>query len=759
MSPVDAGKSIVATQRVALAPELAEQIARDHFGIAARAERLDGEYDDNFRLHARDRSWVLKIAPVGEDSAMLELQSAALQHLGRGEPRLARVEIGGVDRHVRLLDYISGRLLADVAPQSAALLRSLGAEVARVDATLLDFDHPAAHRELQWDLLQAAQLEPDVAHLRDARRRALAAALLDRIAAEVLPVVGTLRRSVIHGDANDYNVVVSGDRVAGLIDFGDMVHSATVCDLAIAAAYAMTGKNDPLGAAAHVVAGYRAVLPLTDAERRVLFPLMLTRLAMSVVISAARKARAPDNAYYTVHEERAWRVLEQLGTMPFHMAEQVLFAARNGKEQEALRDKRAARLGENLSLSYRAPLHIVRGWKQYLYDADGREYLDAYNNVAHVGHSHPRVVEAAARQMAVLNTNTRYLHANILEYAERLRAKLPAPLRDGVCWFVNSGSEANELALRLARAHTGQRDVIVTEGAYHGNTQGLVEVSPYKFDGPGGEGRREHVQLVPIPDVYRGEFRDASAAGVEYARFVSDAVERIEELGRRPAAFLVESLPSVAGQIVPPPGYFAEAFRAVRAAGGVCIVDEVQVGFGRVGSRFWGFELQGVVPDIVVMGKPIGNGFPLGAVVTTSAIARSFANGMEYFSTFGGNPVAMAVGLAVLDVIEDEGLQENALRVGSHMLDGLRDLQTRHEVIGDVRGAGLFIGVELVLDRETLEPATAEASRVVNGLAERGILTGTEGPHHNVIKIRPPMVFDEGNADFLVATLGAVLAR
>jgi len=756
MSPIDAGRDIAVADRRLLSDDEAASLAQRLFGIEGRAERLDGEYDENFRVDAADRAYVLKVVSRNEPSDLVDLQVAALKHLKQGNPRVATTDINGARRWVRLVEFVPGALLADVSPHSAPLLRSLGAKVAEVDAALSDFDHPAAHRELQWDLLCAGELLDDAGRIADDRRRAIATMLLKRIELEILPVASRLRRSVIHGDPNDYNVVVAAHRVAALIDLGDMVHTATVCDLAIAAAYAMTGKNDPLGAAAHVVSGYESVLPLEDAERRLLFPLMLARLAMSVVISAARKERAPGDAYYTVHEERAWRVLEQLHEVPFEFAREVLLAAaadESAASHSSLVTRRRQLLGGNLSLSYQTHLHIVRGWKQYLYDADGREFVDAYNNVAHVGHSHPRVVQAVARQMAVLNTNTRYLHDGVLQYAERLSAMLPEPLR--VCYFVNSGSEANELALRLARAFTGQRDVIVMEGGYHGNTQRMIEVSPYKFDGPGGQGRSPDVHVVPIPrrhpeDPERSEGDEGSA--------VSVAVSAIRKNGRAPSAFLVESLPSVAGQIVLPPGYLEGAFAAVRSAGGVCVVDEVQVGLGRVGSKFWGFELQGVVPDIVVMGKPLGNGHPLGAVVTTPEIAASFANGMEYFNTFGGNPVSMAAGLAVLDVLEEEGLQQNARRVGSYLLERLRELQSRHELIGDVRGAGFFIGVELVRDRETLEPATEETAAVVNALKESGILTGTEGPHHNVIKIRPPMCFDQGNADFLVARLSEALS-
>ena len=414
------------------------------------------------------------------------------------------------------------------------------------------------------------------------------------------------------------------------------------------------------------------------------------------------------------------------------------------------------RLGGNLSIAYREPVKIVRGWKQYLFDDEGRRYIDAYNNVAHVGHAHPRVVEAGRRQMGVLNTNTRYLHDFINRYAERLTSLLPEPLR--VCYFVNSGSEANELALRLARAYTRQRDLIVLEAAYHGNTTTLIDISPYKHNGPGGTGAPDWVHAVPIPDDYRGAYkRGDPQAGAKYARHVAKSIAGIHKMGHGLAGFIAESLPSVGGQIIFPPGYLAEVYRYVREAGGVCIADEVQTGFGRTGSHFWGFEMQNVVPDIVVLGKPIGNGHPIGAVITTPAIADAFNNGMEFFSTFGGNPVSCAIGLEVLDVVRDEGLQAHALKVGERMLAGLRPFVERYPIVGDVRGTGLFLGVELVRDRETLEPAADEASFISNRMRDHGILLGTDGPYHNVVKIRPPMPFDESNADFLVETFEKIL--
>jgi 4-aminobutyrate aminotransferase-like enzyme len=781
-----------------------------------------------------------------------------------------------------------------------------------------------------------------------------------------------------------------------------MVNTCTVCELAIAAAYAMLGKPDPLAAAAHVVAGYHQVFPLSEQELALLYPLICARLCISVVNSAYQQQVEPDNNYLTISEWPAWALLEQLEdvhprlahytfraacqlppcpnteavvrwlennagklgrvvepdlrtankvifdlsigsrelgnmaklsgveeftrqlfdrmraarssvgigrynearpiytgdqykiegndgpewrtvhigldifmevgapvlapldgvvhsfrnndtpldygptiilqhTIPFlagghltfytlygHLSEDSLVGLYNGKpiaqgtpfasigsyevnggwpphlhfqiitdlldsdgefpgvarpgqretwlslspdpnviaripalcfppaglSVEQILKARTEHVGRSLSISYQQPLKIVRGSMQYLYDEDGRAYLDAVNNVCHVGHNHPRVVKAGQEQMAVLNTNTRYLHEDLVRYAGRLCATLPEPLR--VCYFVCSGSEANELALRLARTHTNHKDIIVVDAAYHGNTTTLVEISPYKFNGPGGAGKPPYVHVVPMPDVYRGEYKKTdSRAGEQYALYVEEAIEQIPH--GSVSAFICESLLGCAGQIVLPENYLKEAYRHARNAGGVCIADEVQVGFGRVGTHFWGFETQGVVPDIVTLGKPIGNGHPLAAVVTTPEIAASFNNGMEYFNTFAGNPVSCAIGLAVLDVIEEEKLQENALRAGTHLLDGLRGLMERHLLIGDVRGLGLFIGIELVLDRHTLAPAARQASYIANRMRDRGILLSTDGPFHNVLKIKPPLLFTEANADHLVSTLDNIL--
>lgn len=1005
-------------------PAEAAALARAIFALPdCAAHPLPGEYDANFHLVAPDGAeYLLKVMHPGAEEPVVALQVALLDHLAARDPgltlprvvpgaagaRVTRARLAdGAERLVWLLTYVPGRLLAEARPHADELLASLGAYLGRLDAALAGFAHPAAARALKWDLARAGWAAEQLGAVADPQRRALAATFLRRYADEVAPALPALRRSVIHNDANDYNVLVGPadqwpQAVAAVIDFGDAILTATVCEVAIAAAYALLGKADPLGAAAQVVGGYHGAHPLTEAEIALVFPLIGARLAVSVVNSALRKAEDPADPYLTVSEAPAWAALAQLaaihprfahytlrracGLPPLPQGERIaawlrertagfaplldldlragpvapldlsvgslaLGADPRAVEREALaatidgllraagapvgaggygearmlyaapafgagahptderrtvhlgldlwlapgapvyaplagtvycladnaarldygplvilahatdagepfytlyghldgwclahlapgqavaagerigsvgappgngdwpphlhlqviidpleldRDypgvalasqaavwlagspdpnllvgipparlpapppdpaatlaARRARIGRNLSISYRRPLKIVRGWMQYLYDETGRAYLDVYNNVPHVGHSHPRVVGAAQAQLGLLNTNTRYLHDTIVRYAERLTALMPAPLE--VCYFVNSASEANELAMRLARAHTGQRDMVVLDAAYHGHTTGLIDISPYKFAGPGGAGAPDWVHVAPIPDDYRGPYRrDDPAAGPKYAAQVAGLIDGLRARGRGLAGYIAESLPSVGGQIVLPQGYLAAVYAAVRAAGGVCIADEVQVGFGRLGEAFWGFELQGVTPDIVVLGKPIGNGFPLGAVVTTPAIAASFDNGMEFFSTFGGNPVACAAGLAVLDVIRDEGLQARARQVGGHLLAGLRGLAERHPVVGDARGAGLFLGLELVRDRATRAPAAAEASYVVNRLRDRCVLAGTDGPFHNVIKIRPPLPFGVEDADYLVAALDAILGE
>ena len=776
------------TQRPAFSQQQADALAQQLYGIRASIKPLPSERDQGFYLQSDSGpGYVLKIANAGENQAVLDLQNKAMAHLAqhgiycpRVYPTLTGEDMATVttpnnSRHfVRLLSYLPGTPLVAIKPHKSELLQDLGRFLGHLNQALQDFRHPASHRDFHWDLKNAVTvIRRHGVHIQNPQRRALIEGFLTRFEDGTLPVLTSLRTSVIHNDANDHNLLVANagsesEKISGIIDFGDMLHSYTVAELAVACAYAMLDKPDPLKTAAWIVSGYHQIYSLMDQELELLYPLIGMRLCLSVTLAAYQQKQTPDNPYLAVSEQAAWALLERLNSIHPQLAWRTFRQAcklppcpqqqtkspqepNNDLPPEEILRLRRKHLGPSLSIAYRQPLKIIRGAGQYLYDHEGRAYLDAVNNVCHVGHCHPRVVRAAHDQMAVLNTNTRYLHDNVVRYAQRLCATLPEPL--SICFFVCSGSEANELALRMARAHTGQYDVIVIDGAYHGNTSALIELSPYKFDGPGGSGAPSHIHKVIMPDGYRGPYKYSHPqAGEQYAEHVRQAIPQ-----HGFAAFIAESLLGCGGQIVLPDAYLQAAYRHVRKAGGVCIADEVQVGFGRVGSHFWGFQTQGVVPDIVTLGKPMGNGHPLAAVITTPEIAASFDTGMEYFNTYGGNPVSCAVGLAVLDVIEDEGLQQHALQVGEHLKTGLRTLMDGHPLIGDVRGLGLFLGVELVLDRETLEPAPAQAAYVVERLKDHGILLSTDGPLHNVLKIKPPLVFSEADAERLVNSLDKIL--
>jgi len=441
-----------------------------------------------------------------------------------------------------------------------------------------------------------------------------------------------------------------------------------------------------------------------------------------------------------------------------------------GPDEERITKERTSQLrkkhiGPSCKLFFKSdPLKIVSAKGQYMYDENNTSYLDCINNVCHVGHCHPDVVKAGQDQMAVLNTNSRFLHDNLVLYAERLCDTFPGKL--SVAYLVNSGSEANDLALRMAHQHTGNQDVITLDHAYHGHVISLIDISPYKFNKPGGAGCPKYTSVAPVPDVYRGKHWASQHPGEDmgkiYAKDVDDIIANLANKGRKPSAFIAESLQSCGGQIIFPDSYLREVYKSVRAAGGIVIADEVQVGFGRVGTHMWAFQTYGedLVPDIVTLGKPMGNGHPIAAVITTPEIAASFgATGVEYFNTYGGNPVSCAVGNAVLDVIEKEKLMQHAVTVGEILLEGAKKLGEKYDIVGDVRGRGMFVGIDLVKDRKTREPHTAAAQHVLTRFKEEHILLQSDGPHNNVLKFKSPLAFSQDNAATFLQTLDKVLAE
>jgi 4-aminobutyrate aminotransferase-like enzyme len=416
--------------------------------------------------------------------------------------------------------------------------------------------------------------------------------------------------------------------------------------------------------------------------------------------------------------------------------------------------KRQASFGSNLRLSYDEPAMFLRGWKTHLFDEWGRPYLDAYNNVPHVGHSHPRIRNAALEQLKKLNSNTRYLHPKQSDLAESILSKLPETFK--VCYFVNSGSEANELALRLAREHTKAKGMITMDHGYFGNTTGAIDISAYKFNKPGGVGQPDWLELVEIPDDYRGTYKKEDPnRGEKFAGQINQAIAKLKSKNQNLCGFIAETFPSVGGQIITPPGYLAEVYRQIRDSGGVCIADEVQTGLGRLGNHYFGFEYQKVCPDIVVLGKPIGNGHPVGVVATTKEIANNFDNGIEFFSTFGGSTLSCAIANEVIEIVEDESLQSNARKMGEKLKTGLKNLQNKYNSIGDVRGMGLFVGIELI--DENGKENTRLCTFVKNRMRDFRILIGSEGPMDNVIKIRPPLSIELEGINMIIDTLDVIL--
>lgn len=754
-------------------------LIEQHYHMAiAHFARIDGYEDQNFLV--QDHSGTKFIAKLSIDPphpAFLEAQLKAMQHLRQKDQTigiqaviankegegLSLVSHGDETLYLRLLSFLEGTFLYDATELADSVFESLGSLLGTMDLYLKDFSHLAAYRFNEWDLAQVLHCRKDLHFIQDHEKRTMVAYFLQQYEMEVLPFQYELRRAVIHNDANDYNVLMKEGKVIGIIDFGDMVETALIHNVAIACTYALFKSDDPLHRASLLLKSYHQIYPLKSTELALLYYLIAARLCMSVVTSA-RKRSESDNAHHFISEKDAWTLLYQWIKINPLLAQDRFnqscgFAGVLGAENAMieLKKERKAVIGANLSISYQKNLKITRGALQYLYDDKGDTYIDCVNNVSHVGHCHPVVVAAMQKQLAKLNTNTRYLHDSLIAYAKLITDSLPPKLK--VCYFCNSGSEANDLAIRISRHFTKQKDVIVLDHAYHGTSTVAMELSPYKFDGKGGAGQQAYIHKGMNPDLYRGNYRYGdAAAGQKYAADIAAIIDRLAEKGTGIAAFICETLLGVGGQIPLPEGYLKEVYQHVRAAGGLCIADEVQVGFGRVGEQFWGFELQGVEPDIVVLGKPIGNGHPLAAVVLTEELAAAFNNGMEYFNTYGGNPVSMETGIAVMEVIKTEELQQRAQQTGDYLLAGLQQLMDKHPIIGDVRGKGLFVGAELVRDRQSLEPAVPEIDEIVEEMRNRGFLISTDGPLHNVLKIKPPLVFNIENAKSFLSHLDEVLS-
>lgn len=754
---------------------------RTQYGLELQqVSELGGYVDQNLLLMDKGgERYTCKVHDRGEHPAVLNMQNSVMQRLGDAidpglfpKPVQDRTGQGistlqSADGHsylVRLLTYVPGRLLKEVSPVSDRLLEQVGCTLGRMDRALEGYYDPVANRpDIPWDLKNALASKPLCAAIADPYRRRLAEYFFLQFETEVLPALSQLRKSVVHNDAHRYSVLVeeTSDRLAGIFDFGDTVYTHTISNIAISLSDLMLTREDPIEVAPPLVAAYHREFPLCEREIGLIYHLVCTRLAIYGCQAAEALLSQPDNEHAQLKTEEVWKLLDRLiATNPLALTNTLLevcgFAVQmpDREEQHKLRDRH---MGKSLGLHYREPLHLTRGALQYLYSAEGDSYLDCVNNVCQWGHCHPRIAEAIRGQVATLNTNSRYLYQQLPRYANQLADCFPDPL--SVCFLVNSGSEANDLAMRMARAYTGHTEMLVIDRAYHGNSSVCTDISPHRIDRPGCPGLPDYVHKTLTPDTLRGPFKkDDPEAGYKYAADVRRIIDELAAQGRGLAAFYAESQIGTGGQIVLPEGYLNTVYDHVRAAGGVCVADEVQLGFGRVGDHLWCFETQGVVPDIVTLGKPIGNGHPLGAVITTPEIAAAFNNGVPYFNTFGGNPVSCAAGLAVLEVLREEGILENCRARSAELLQGLRRLEGKYGCIGDVRGQGLYIGVELVRDRDSMAPATALAEEVVEMMKEQGILLNANGYANNIIKIKPPLIISAQNVQRILRGLDRVLA-
>ncbi len=657
----------------------------------------------------------------------------------------------GATHHVRLYDRLPGHASIHGATLTDEAIGDWGAMAARVGKALRGFWHPAASRVMLWDAQHALRLRPLLHTVTDAEARDLVARVLDRFEATVTPRWPSLRAQVIHTDLCASNVLVDDEgRVTGIIDFGDASYSALIVDPVAVIETMVAGRegDEVFRAARLALDGYERVTPLEPGERAIFGELLAARMCAAIVVPASRaelydqpetlqaELRAEAVALLRLWDEVGWdEVTRRLGGRE----------PGRGWTVPALAERRRRALGPALTtLTYREPLHLVRGEGVHLFDADGRRYLDAYNNVPVVGHGHPRVVEATVRQARRLNTNMRYLHETALEVAERLVATTGPDL--DVVMFVNSGSEANDLAWRMARAVTGRDGAITTDFAYHGISDAIAALSPEDWS---GRERPSYVRTWAPPDTLR-----RAATSVES---FDQAVLELTRAGHAPAVAILDGVLTSDGIIDLPADVAHDLLTATREAGALWIADEVQGGHGRTGAAMWSYQRLGIEPDIVTLGKPMGNGHPVAAVITTSDIAERFGTTTDFFSTFGGNPVAMAAALAVLEIIDDERVIERVAATGQYLADALRGLQERAGGrVGEVRNVGLAVGVEIVRPGTT-EPDPATTKRIVEDMRARGVLIGTTGRHDSSLKIRPPLAFRHRDADVLCETLGAVL--
>jgi 4-aminobutyrate aminotransferase-like enzyme/Ser/Thr protein kinase RdoA (MazF antagonist) len=708
---------------------------------------------------------VLKVSNEHESADVLDMEAAAALHVAAVDPSVpvvapctsddATTKVRHAERHwVRAYPVVRGRRRIDAAVLDDVTLGEWGATAARLGRALRAFHHPSAVRSMPWDVQHALSCAPMVPNIESVRARDLVARTLDRFADTVTPRWPLLRQQVIHGDLTTDNAVVDDDgRIVAVLDFGDMGRSALAADVAAVLDSLCVGRaaGEQRRIARLVLDGFQGVVPLEPDELDLLGELWAARTAIGIAISSWRASAGLEDPVFALrYVDDAVAMLTGLLADGWDELRRSLGDGRSVRSATGdLAVRRAVALGPAMEpLTYTEPVTVVRGEGTWLIDADGRRLLDVYNNVPCVGHAHPRVAAAVARATRVVNTNLRYLHPTAIELAERLIASMPTGLDrplDTVL-FVNSGSEANDLAWRLSTLVSDGDGGLCTERAYHGITTVLAPLSPETLP---DDRIPTWIQRWRPPDALRGT--DLDPAGFD------DAIDRLQAHGHRAAMTILDGVLQSDGVLDLMPEYVQHLVQRTHDSGALFVADEVQGGHGRTGATMWSFERFGLTghlqPDIVTMGKPMGNGYPIGAVVTTAEIAERFAAETAFFSTFGGNTVAVAAASSVLDVLDDERVLPRVVRAGEALRSALCDAVGDHPRVGDIRGVGLANAVELVTDRSALRPDGALAVAVRDGMRRLGVLVGTTGRDGNVLKIRPPLAFTEREAPLVADAL------
>jgi len=717
-------------------------------------EQLSGYDSINYRLKNNETNYLLKHYTDTNNFSLITAEDDVLKALNKGDlPYQIPVAIKEFHTYddasfSRLLPFIEGELLSGVKP-SDELLFNFGEATGLLNNQLLNIkNNTIKARESFWDMKQTLLNVENATLIENSADRKLVNYFFDLFEHKVLPIQKKLRHSIIHSDLNDNNIIVENEKVKGIIDFGDIAYSPLIYEVAIAITYIMlANENDPFEKAKAFIKGYNSVIGLSKQEVELLYLLIPARLAVSVCNSAKKKAEGKADKYVLISEQPAWKLLRKwISINPTWINNFFLDAVDLPTNQlyiENLIQQRKKFTGKSLSITYKKPIYMTGSAFQYMYDHLGNTYLDMRNNIPQLGHCHPNISKIISKKIRQLNTNTRYLYPELTEYATALSKKLPTDLHK--IFYVNSGSEASDLAIRMAKTHTKNNRVAILENGYHGSTNTGIAISDYKRYGI--KEKPANIITLPMPKSYEGKFKTGEAYADDAIEIINKHIKEENDL----AALIVESVSGCGGQVPLAEGYLKKLSPYLKANNILLITDEVQTGFGRLGKYFWGFEMHQIEPDIIIMGKQIGNGHPIAAAVTTAEIADSFANGMEFFSSFGGNPVSCAVALEVLKTIEEEDLQINTEQMGTFLKNGLLQLKDKFNCIGDVRGEGLFLGIEFIDSDE--KPSADIASFIKEHLKENFILTGTDGPHNNVLKIKPPLCFNLENAKHFLKTI------